>query len=371
MLKKQRPEPLWARLLVASALALALGCVMMLINGLLTGRVGDLAWWRASLVLNLFICLSVAYCMVAVTRLVEWFLSANSIANISGNSDWRAALTINAIAVASVVVGTSFAVSIDGWLFAWDVWGLFMNLRAAQTEFLAFVMVVAAANWFWWSLRVKQDKLMHQAMEAQLRLLQGQIEPHFLFNTLANVQSLMDRDTPRAKLMLETFTDYLRASLSQLRDADSTLAAELAMIRSYLTLMQIRMEDRLHFEIEVSDEVLPAALPSLLLQPLVENAIEHGLEPKIEGGSVHISAKIDEGRLTIVVRDDGLGLHNSAQQRLRKRGTGMALENIRQRLRSRYGDKASLDLVAQTGGVQAILSIPYLEIAKPVSSLTS
>jgi len=359
MLKKQRQEPLWAQLVVGAALALPIGFVMMLINGLLTGRVSDPGWWRASLVFNLFICLSVAYCMVAITRAVEWILPAASIERISEAADWRAALVINAIAVTSVVSGTSLVLSLDGWLYGWDVWGLFMRASVAKTRFLAFVMVVVAANWFWWRLRVKQDKLLHQAMEAQLRLLQGQIEPHFLFNTLANIQSLMGRDTPRAKLMLETFTDYLRASLGQLRGTDSNLAAELAMVRSYLTLMQIRMEDRLRFEIDVDNEALAAALPPLLLQPLVENAIEHGLEPKIEGGSVRISAQVVDGRLDICVIDDGLGLDSDVPHRLRKRGNGMALPNIRERLRTRYGDKAALSLTSQTMGVQASLSIPY------------
>lgn len=359
MLKKQRQEPLSAQLVVGAALALPISFVMMFMNGLITGRVSDLNWWRVSLVSNLLICLAVAFSMVAITRCVERLLPAASIERISDAADWRAALVINAIAVGSVVSGTSLIFSLSAWLTGSNVWSVFMSASAAQTKFLAFVMVVAAANWFWWRLRVKQDNLLHQAMEAQLRLLQGQIEPHFLFNTLANVQSLMGRDTPRAKLMLETFTDYLRASLGQLRDTDSTLAAELAMIRSYLTLMQIRMEDRLCFEIEASDEALAATLPPLLLQPLVENAIEHGLEPKIEGGSVHIIAQVVDGRLEICVIDDGLGLTSHVPHRLRKRDSGMALPNIRERLRTRYGDKASLILTPQTVGMQASLSLPF------------
>ena len=359
MLKKHHQEPLWAQLAVGAALALPIGFVMMLINGLLTGRVGDPGWWDASLVFNLLICLAVAYSMLAITRGVEWLLPAASIARISEAADWRSALIINAIAVTSVVSGTALVFSLDGWLYDWDVWGIFMSASVAKTKFLAFVMVVAAANWFWWRLRVKQDRLLHQAVEAQLRLMQGQIEPHFLFNTLANVQSLMGRDMPRAKLMLETFTDYLRASLVQLRHTDSTLVAELAMVRSYLTLMQIRMEERLRFEIDASDDALAAALPPLLLQPLVENAIEHGLEPKIEGGSIRISAQVVDDRLHICVIDDGLGLASNEAQRPRKRGNGMALPNIRERLRTRYGDEAALTLTQQTAGIQASLTIPY------------
>ncbi len=361
VLKKHRQEPLWAQLAVGAALALPIGSVMMLINGLLTGRVGDPGWWRASFLFNLFICLCVAYSMLAITRAVEKLLPAASIERISEAADWRAALLINAIAVSGVVLGCAFSLSLYTWLTDWDAWGSFMSHSVAQTEFLAFVMVVAAANWFWWRLRVRQDRLLHQAMEAQLRLLQAQIEPHFLFNTLANVQSLLERDTPRARLMLETFTDYLRASLGQLRHTDSTLEAELAMVRSYLTLLQIRMEDRLRFDIDASDEALAAALPTLLLQPLVENAIEHGLEPKIEGGRIRIRARVVDGQLDICVDDDGLGL--DGPRRPRKRGSGMALPNIHDRLRTRYGGKATLTLAPQTVGTQATLSIPYRALA--------
>jgi signal transduction histidine kinase len=357
VLKKQRPEPLWAQLAVGAALALPIGFVMMLINGLLTGRAGDPGWWRASLMFNLFTCLSVAYSMLAITRIVERLLSAASIERISEASDWRAAVVINGIAIGGVVCGAAFSLTMIAWITGWDAWGTFMAYNVAKTEFLAFVMVVAAANWFWRRLRVKQDRLQHLATEAQLRLLQGQIEPHFLFNTLANVQSLLERDTPRARLMLESFTDYLRASLGQLRHTDSTLAAELSMVRSYLTLLQIRMEDRLRFEIVACDEAMSAALPTLLLQPLVENAIEHGLEPKIEGGRIFIRARVIDGRLDICVDDDGLG--PDAPRRGHKQGNGMALANIRARLHTRYGGAAALTLVPQAVGMQATLSIPY------------
>lgn len=357
MLKKHREEPLWAQLAVGAALALPIGFTMMLINGLLTGRVSDPGWWRASLLFNLMSCLFVAYSMLALTRAVEAILSAATIEHLSESGDWRAVLLMNSIAVSGAFIGASLSLSTISWITGWDAWHSFLNAPVAKTEFLAFVMVVMAANWFWWRLRVKQDRLLRQATEAQLRLLQGQIEPHFLFNTLANVQSLMGRDTPRAMQMLETFTDYLRASLVQLRHTDSTLAAELAMVRSYLTLLQIRMQDRLCFDIDVSDEAMAATLPTLLLQPLVENAIEHGLERKIEGGRIDIRARVVDGQLDLCVADDGLGL--DAARHPSRAGNGMALANIRDRLRTRYGGKAALTLTAQPVGMHATLSIPY------------
>jgi two-component sensor histidine kinase len=345
VLKKHHPEPFWAQVAVGAGLALPIGFCMMLINGLLRGRVFDL-----------FSCLAVAYSMLAIKRGIEKLLSKSSIEAISQAGDWRAALIINVIAISGTALGTAISLSAYSWHSGANGWNSFLTHTAAQTVFLAFVMVVAVGSWSWWRLHVKQDTLLRQAMEAQLRLLQAHIEPHFLFNTLANVQSLMERDTPRAKQMLETFTDYLRASLDQLRTSDSTLAIELAMIRSYLELFQIRMEARLHFEIDASDEALAATLPTLILQPLVENAIEHGLEPKIEGGRVCIRARVVDGRLDIQVEDDGLGLDSA--RRPRRHGTGMALSNIRERLHTRYGARAALTLTPQAVGMQASLSLP-------------
>jgi len=357
MLRKKRPEPLWAQLAVGAALALPIGFCMMLMNGLLTGRVSDLGWWRASLLFNLYTCLFVAYSMLAIRRGIEMLLPAATVDAISAGGDWRGTLVINIIAIVGIVLGISISFTVTSWMIDWNPWAAFRSNGIARTEFLAFVLAVATANWFWWRSRLKQETLLHQATEARLRLLQAQIEPHFLFNTLANVHSLMERDTPRAKQMLETFTDYLRAGLVQLRHTDSTLAVELDMVRSYLTLLQIRMEERLSFEIDASDEALAATLPTLLLQPLVENAIEHGLEPKVEGGRVRIRARVTDGRLDICVDDDGLGL--DAPRRARRHSNGMALPNIRERLRTRYGGSAALTLEARAVGTQASLSLPY------------
>jgi sensor histidine kinase YesM len=225
-------------------------------------------------------------------------------------------------------------------------------------NFLLIAAVLTAINWLWWSLQAKQQALKLQATESQLRLLQAQIEPHFLFNTLANVQSLMDHDTQRAKLMLEAFTEYLRASLSQWRSADSTLGAELDMAQSYLLLLQIRMDERLRFVIEANEQARGAVVPPLLLQPLVENAIHHGLEPKVEGGQVRISARVNDGRLQVCVDDDGLGL--DAPRRAGRSGQGVALENIRARLKTRYADNAELSLQPLPVGARACLNIPYI-----------
>ena len=196
-----------------------------------------------------------------------------------------------------------------------------------------------------------------RATESQLRLLQAQIEPHFLFNTLANVQSLMDHDLPKAKHMLQSFTDYLRASLGTLRNDNSPLDHELQLAQSYLQLLQARMEDRLRFSIVADAAARAQPLPPLLLQPLVENAVVHGLEPSIAGGSVGINARVEGGQLVIEVMDDGLGLNAAPKGRARS-GAGMALDNVRQRLATRYGDAATLTLTDAAPGTRARITLP-------------
>ena len=162
-----------------------------------------------------------------------------------------------------------------------------------------------------------------RATEAQLRLLQAQIEPHFLFNTLANVVALIDHEPAKARQMLGAFTDYLRASLTGLRRDVGPLADELALAEAYLRVQQSRMEERLRFVIEADENVRAALLPPLLLQPLVENAVQHGLEPTLDGGTVRVQARAEGGELVIEVHDDGRGLHAPPRKAAgQRRGAG-------------------------------------------------
>jgi signal transduction histidine kinase len=199
------------------------------------------------------------------------------------------------------------------------------------------------------------EQLKRQAQEAQLRLLQAQIEPHFLFNTLANVHSLMDHDLAKAKQMLASFTDYLRVSLGSIRSESSTVAQELDLAQSYLQLLQGRMEDRLRFEISADEPARRHPLPPLLLQPLVENAVMHGLEPSIAGGTVWVRAQLQGSALCLEVQDDGRGLDAPPRPGAR-RGNGLALNNIRERLKARYGPEAQLELLPAPGGQRGTLS---------------
>jgi signal transduction histidine kinase len=226
------------------------------------------------------------------------------------------------------------------------------------TSILIALFITALFQQFF-RTKSRQIAAENRASEAQLRLLQAQIEPHFLFNTLANVVSLMEADAPRAKSMLEAFVDYLRASLSGLGHGRHTLGDEIDLIDAYMRIIKIRMEDRLDYAIEVPAALRGLTLPALTLQPLVENAIVHGLEPQIAGGRVRVGAKSDGRSLVITVDDDGAGLVEPASAAAHRAGSGTALANIRRRLEQTYGTSASLDIrAAEPRGVCARLSLP-------------
>jgi sensor histidine kinase YesM len=176
-------------------------------------------------------------------------------------------------------------------------------------------------------LRLRAETVERGAAEARLRLLQAQIEPHFLFNTLANLHTLIGSDPARAQKMLEHLNDYLRATLSATRRAEGTLGDEFALLRGYLEVLAIRMGPRLAFTLTLPEELSPIPIPPMLLQPLVENAVKHGLEPKIDGGRVDVSARKEGATLVITIADTGLGLNGPSTG-----GTGVGLANVRERL---------------------------------------
>ncbi|MFG6447507.1 sensor histidine kinase [Roseateles sp. BYS180W] len=204
-----------------------------------------------------------------------------------------------------------------------------------------------------YAAREREREQRRRATEAQLQLLQAQMEPHFLFNTLANVQALIEDEPARAQAMLGAFTTYLRASLQGLRQGAGTLGAELDLLRAYLAVLQQRMGPRLRVQVEVDEALLALPLPPLLLQPLVENAVHHGVEPKLEGGTVWVRAWREGERLELEVRDDGVGLGAS-----RRGGHGLALQNLRARLAARWVDAAQLQLSPAEPGCRVRLSLP-------------
>ncbi len=191
--------------------------------------------------------------------------------------------------------------------------------------------------------------------EARLRALQAQIEPHFLYNTLANVVSLIELKPALARRMLERFIDYLRASLAASRAEQATLGAEADMVAAYLDVLAVRMGARLRYRIDIADGLRQTPLAPMLLQPLVENAITHGLEPKVEGGELLLSARVDGAMLCLQVSDTGAGLGAPSA----KPGGGVGLSNIRARLASLYGGGAQVQLLEnQPCGLTVRLLLP-------------
>lgn len=201
--------------------------------------------------------------------------------------------------------------------------------------------------------RERRLELDRAHADMQLRMLQAQVEPHFLFNTLANVSALIRSDPPRAEKLLQHLNAFLRATLQRSRVRNPTLGDEVALVRDYLSIVELRMGARLRWRIEVPDELLGLSLPMFLVQPLVENAVRHGIEPKREGGSVTLLARRDNGRLRIEVVDTGIGLDETHD------GSGFGLENIRERLVGHYGPGARLEVERnESGGATATLEIP-------------
>jgi signal transduction histidine kinase len=197
--------------------------------------------------------------------------------------------------------------------------------------------------------------------EARLRGLQAQIEPHFLYNTLANVLSLIDTQPAKARHMLERFIDFLRASLTASRAEHATLGAELDLAAAYLDVLTVRMGERLRYRIEADGAARAARIAPMLLQPIVENAVMHGLEPKVDGGEIVLRALFDGTHLRIEVADTGAGL-SAAPPRA---GGGVGLANLRARLRSLYGAGAQVQLLEnQPCGMTVRVLLP-MEMVSP------
>jgi sensor histidine kinase YesM len=204
---------------------------------------------------------------------------------------------------------------------------------------------------------IEQEKIKRLAVEkesifANLRMLQAQIEPHFLFNTLSNILSLIDTRPDKGKSMLLDLTKYLRTSLSRTLPEETTLSQEISMITAYLNIQKIRMDERLNYQIDVPNNIGQHSLPPMLLQPLVENAIKHGLEPKVDGGEIVIRAMQEGNILKIEVADTGLGFSD-----LDKPGVGIA--NVRERLVLLFEEKARLTIEEnKPHGVRTIMEVP-------------
>lgn len=206
------------------------------------------------------------------------------------------------------------------------------------------------------------EQLERMLVEARMEALQAQIEPHFLFNTLASIDQLIQTDPPRASKMQQSLIRYLRSAMPQMRDgARPTLGQQVDLSSAFLEIMAVRMESRLQSTVNVPEGLKSAVFPSMMLQTLVENAIKHGLEPKPEGGRIDISAGVVDGQLTVHVLDTGVGF-------MPKGAGGVGLANVRERLMALYKDRAELIIsVPPTGGTCATINVPYEIVPTPKS----
>ncbi len=191
-------------------------------------------------------------------------------------------------------------------------------------------------------LELEKSALEREVLDARLRLLQAQIEPHFLFNTLANVQALVEAGSENAAPVLRHLIAYLRAAMPRLNDADATLENEMQLVSAYLEIMHMRMPDRLQFELSLAPELKGLRFPAMSLLTLVENAVRHGIDPSTEGGSIEVGGKQDaNNKVTLWVADTGIGMAETAVP-----GTGLA--NVKARLQACFGKDARVDLHEQT-----------------------
>ena len=276
-----------------------------------------------------------------------------------GPPDWPGWRWAVPIVLLGTVVGYLVGHALASWLLGYPVDKV---LDRGRLLFASVVAAMTISYFFYARERVHSQHLQTLAAERlasdmQLKLLQSQLEPHMLFNTLANLRVLIGLDPPQAQAMLDHLIAFLRSTLQSTRVDHHSLQAEFDALRDYLALMAVRMGARLQPSFDLPPELRDVPVPPLLLQPLVENAIKHGLEPHVAGGRLEVSAQRDGARLLLHVRDTGVGLGSAATAR----GTGFGLEQVRQRLAARFADRASLALEAATdgaGGTLATITLP-------------
>ncbi len=347
ILDSPRPNPLvaglrfrWTTLLLILAINTGIGLVLWISD--------PRPFWHPLLTVQIY-GLSIAYCVNAAA---PWDHSAPI---------WRLAIAsaIGAlIGVVLVVVVKGYPASYVrdqiGFLLynALTAWGngllisLMFYVKRRETRAAAALHRAEA----------ERHLLSKQAVEAELKLMQAQVEPHFLFNTLASVQYLTETDPKRAGAMLSHLIAYLRAALPQLRASTSTLGREASLAEAYLNVMQMRIGARLAFTIDVPPELRDQPFAPNLLISLVENAIKHGIEPCADGGTVTVAARRSDDMTVVTVTDTGCGLSTNA----RTTGQGVGLANVRERLAALYGARGRVALEAVTPrGTRATLSMPF------------
>ena len=343
-----RVGPNWMQWMWTGLFCVALAVPFTVLGSMTYGRVSGLGW-VALYGRNLGVCSVIGAFIHLVFDALRWWMGGFE--HTRSWPKWRRTLLFSG----TPLICTFIAWPVGMALFAPPT--LRVTVRGEANHLLLGMVMLALLLTFmfhqFFAIKQAQLEAERRATEAQLRLLQGQIEPHFLFNTLAGVISLIDTEPAKARAMLQDFTEVLRSSLGALRTEESPLAQELALAEHYLRLMGARMEDRLRWQVNADEAARRVPVPPLLLQPLVENAIQHGLEPSLEGGTVQVNAAVQDGELVLSVHDDGRGPEAPARP-----GHGMALDNLRRRLQARYGSRARLELRPAHPGTRAVIHLP-------------
>ncbi len=330
--------------------------ILLLVNALIAVLL-TLIDERTALIDNLVISNCIGFCI----WLCNWAMD-----RITGEAwprPWRMLISTPVGLLAGFTLAAAFGAS--------NVIAILLDAPSQAWRWVAIAVLISgfASAFFWLLFRAQRDRAELEVQRrhaaeaqqaqtaAQLAMLQAQIEPHFLFNTLANLHSLIARDPALAQTMLEHLNDYLRASLKRTRQSATSLAEELDLVGALLAINQIRLGERLSYQIRVPATLRGAQLPPLLLQPLVENALQHGIEPAIAGGVIEIEAEQIGTQLCLRVIDSGLGLNLNTPTK-----SGIGLANVRDRLMYLYGSQATLSVAGNTPcGVVAELRIPFAQ----------
>jgi hypothetical protein len=203
------------------------------------------------------------------------------------------------------------------------------------------------------AFELERSEFDRKVLDARLRLLQAQVKPHFLFNTLANVQALVNAGSPQASQVLANLITYLRAAVPRMHAATTTMGEELELVRAYLELMQMRMPDRLQFALRIDPAASKLQCPPMTLLTLVENSVHHGIDPSEEGGRIDVDVWLRDDRCLVRVNDTGVGL------KMPGNGLGTGLSTLRERMQLAFGGAVQLNLTEiEPHGVCAELSFP-------------